>query len=170
MKSIGLTLSGRDDRAQTTQDFAVGISVFLLAVAFTFGFLPSLLTPFGSPMGDDITSKSDRVAATLIEDHNVDGEPRTLNNSSLESFLASNPSGDELREYFGLRATADVNITVVNVTASGPPYQELLNATGGNMTAGDSYRDQTPAASTTRIIVVTGGHCDVECQVVVRVW
>ena len=29
-----------EDRGQTTQDFAIGIGVFILAVAFVFSFLP----------------------------------------------------------------------------------------------------------------------------------
>lgn len=33
-------------RGQTTLDFAIGISVFLLATAFVFAFLPGMLDPF----------------------------------------------------------------------------------------------------------------------------
>ncbi|WP_435363564.1 DUF7287 family protein [Haloarchaeobius sp. DYHT-AS-18] len=170
MKSVGKTIDcGQDERAQTTQDFAIGISIFLLTVGFTFGFLPSLLTPFGSPMGDDITAKTDRVAATLIAENHVDGEPRTLNYSQLESFLASTNSESALQDHFGLRSTADINITIVNVTDTGT-RTPLQRASGTNLTAGTLYEGQTPAASTTRVIVVTGGRCDVQCFVVVKVW
>ncbi|WP_439025983.1 DUF7287 family protein [Haloarchaeobius sp. DT45] len=170
MKSVGKTIEcGSDERAQTTQDFAIGISIFLLTVGFTFGFLPSLLTPFGSPMGDDITAKSDRVAATLIAENHVEGEPRTLNYSQLESFLTNNPEEPDLQDHFGLRSTADVNITIVNVTDTGTRLP-LKNSSSFNMTAGTPYEGQTPAASTTRVVVVTGGRCDVHCFVVVKVW
>ncbi|WP_435335690.1 DUF7287 family protein [Haloarchaeobius sp. TZWWS8] len=160
MKSVGNTLS--DGRGQTTQDFAVGISIFLLAVGFTFGFFPSLLTPFGSPLGDDITAKSDRVAATLIEEHHVDGEPRRLDYAQLNAFLADNDTASELRDHFGLRSSANVNVTLQDVQSNGTRTQLL--------SAGDVYADQTPAASTTRVVVVTGGQCTVECLVIVRVW
>ncbi|MFC4406109.1 DUF7287 family protein [Haloarchaeobius iranensis] len=166
------------DRAQTTQDFAVGISVFLLTVGFTFGFLPTLLSPFGSPVGDDITAKSDRVAGTMINDFAVDGEPRTLNATELDAWLNTDIDGDgtalrndedDLREYFGLRASADINVTVMNVQEGGN-RPVLQPPTLTRMTAGDDYRSQTPAASTTRVVLVSGGHCDVQCVLVVRVW
>ncbi|WP_267643105.1 DUF7287 family protein [Haloarchaeobius amylolyticus] len=165
---MGTTIECGDDRAQTTQDFAIGISIFLLTVGFTFGFLPSLLTPFGSPLGDDITAKSDRVAATLIEENHVDGEPRTLNYTQLESFLASTNNESALQDHFGLRSTADVNITIVNVYDNGT--REVLADGSGNLTAGTDYEGQTPAASTSRVVVLTGDRCDVQCFVVVKVW
>jgi len=168
MKTTGTTIQCGSDRGQTTQDFAVGISVFLLTVGFTFGFLPTLLSPFGSPVGDDITAKSDRVAGTMISDLSVDGEPRTLNATQLEAFISNNKSESALREYFGLRASADVNVTVLNVHEGGG--RNVLQLGGAPMVAGDDYRSQTPAASTTRVVLVTGGQCDVQCLLVIRVW
>ncbi len=168
MKTTGNTLQRGSDRGQTTQDFAVGISVFLLTVGFTFGFLPTLLSPFGSPVGDDITAKSDRVAGTMISDLTVDGEPRTLNATELDAFITANPTEEDLQEYFGLRASADVNVTVMNVQEGGG--RTVLQVNGNRTVAGDEYRSQTPAASTTRVILVSGSRCDVQCVLVVRVW
>ena len=172
MKSTGNTLGRRsDDRGQTTQDFAIGISIFLLTVGFTFGFLPTLLSPFGSPMGDDITAKSDRVAGTIIDDHLVEGEVRTLNDSQLEAFLNANSDAASLQDYFGLRGSANVNVTVMNVHDNGT--RSVLvgpSAPALNLTAGDEYRSQTPAASTSRVVLVESGRCDVQCLLVVRVW
>lgn len=168
MKTTGNTLQRGSDRGQTTQDFAVGISVFLLTVGFTFGFLPTLLSPFGSPVGDDITAKSDRVAGTMIGDLTVDGEPRTLNATQLDAFISNNQTEEQLQEYFGLRASADVNVSVLSVSEGGG--RTVLQVNGNRMAAGDDYRSQTPAASTTRIILVSGGRCDVQCVLVVRVW
>jgi len=169
MKTTGNTMQRGSDRGQTTQDFAVGISVFLLTVGFTFGFLPTLLSPFGSPVGDDITAKSDRVAGTIINDFGVDGEPRTLNATQLDAFVSNNQSDADLRQYFGLRASADINITVLNVKDGGT-RAVLQPPSLTRMTAGDDYRSQTPAASTTRVVLVSGGHCDVQCLLVIRVW
>ncbi|WP_435345688.1 DUF7287 family protein [Haloarchaeobius sp. HRN-SO-5] len=171
MKTTGNTLRrGSDGRGQTTQDFAVGISIFLLTVGFTFGFLPSLLSPFGSPLGDDITAKSDRVAETIIDDHLVEGELRTLDDTELDNFLTNNPTDADLRAYFGLRASADVNVTVMNVHDDGTRTVLVGPASGDEMSAGDEYGSQTSAASTTRVVVVESGQCDVECLLVVRVW
>ncbi|WP_440991298.1 DUF7287 family protein [Haloarchaeobius baliensis] len=168
MKTTGTTIQSGSDRGQTTQDFAVGISVFLLTVGFTFGFLPTLLSPFGSPVGDDITAKSDRVAGTMISDLAVDGEPRTLNATQLQAFISNNQSEASLREYFGLRASADLNVTVIDVHDGGG--RDVLQLGGSPMVAGDDYRSQTPAASTTRVVLVSGGQCDVQCLLVIRVW
>jgi hypothetical protein len=168
MKTTGTTIQCGSDRGQTTQDFAVGISVFLLTVGFVFGFLPTLLSPFGSPVGDDITAKSDRVAGTMISDLTVDGEPRTLNATQLEAFISNNQTEADLREYFGLRASADLNVSVLNVQEGGS--RTVLQVNGSRMTAGDEYRSQTPAASTTRVVLVSGDRCDVQCVLVIRVW
>lgn len=56
--------AGRD-RAQTTLDFAVGMSIFLLTVAFVFTFAPNIAEPF-SDSGTENTVVADRVASQLV--------------------------------------------------------------------------------------------------------
>lgn len=56
----------RIDRGQTVLDFAVGMSVFLLAVGFTFAFVPSLLEPFSAGEGARMIV-AERGAAHLTE-------------------------------------------------------------------------------------------------------
>ena len=57
--------AGRD-RAQTTLDFAVGMSVFLLTVAFVFTFAPNIAEPF-SDSGTENTVTANRAASQLVE-------------------------------------------------------------------------------------------------------
>ncbi|WP_323676724.1 hypothetical protein [Halorubellus sp. PRR65] len=167
-------MSGRDltglrgrDRGQTTQDFAIGISVFLLTVTFTFAFVPSTVTPFGSPVTDAIPAKSDRVASTVVDTTTVDDRSRTLENSSLDAIVDMN--GDELREEFGLRSTAQVNVTVQS--RSGAIVEADLGSGSKPLVAGDDYPRNQAAASTTRVIRIEGvPGCKTGCLLVVRVW
>ncbi len=58
--------SGRTERAQTQIDFAVGAGVFLLALAFVIGFVPSLFEPFSTAESAS-PIVSDRVAAGTVD-------------------------------------------------------------------------------------------------------
>ena len=178
-------LRGRD-RGQTTQDFAVGISVFLLTVTFTFAFVPSTVTPFGSPVTDAIPAKSDRVAATVVDTYAEDGSARTLNLTELtDSDLSDSDSdgvlngtspavvsGQDIRDMFGLRDTAQVNITIQ--TRGGDIVQAEYDAGGPGLeplVGGDDYPGNQAAASTTRVIRLPGvDGCRTGCLLVVRVW
>jgi len=171
------------DRGQTTQDFAVGISVFLLTVTFTFTFVPSTVTPFGSPVTDAIPAKSDRVASTVVDRYNVSDGSRTLDFEKLtdqgsgDNAIGSadaddTVSGNDLRDLFGLRDTAQVNITIE--TRSGEIVKADYDPSGSDewaMVGGDNYPDNQAAASTTRIIRIEGvDGCKTGCLLVVRVW
>jgi len=186
-------MTGRDltglrggDRGQTTQDFAVGISVFLLTVTFTFAFVPSTVTPFGSPVTDAIPAKSDRVASTVVDRYAVEDGSRTLNRTKLTDSDLTDPdsegavnatasneiSGDDLRELFGLRDTAQVNVTIQ--TRSGDIVEadyDPSDSTTEPMVGGDNYPGNQAAASTTRIVRLPGvDGCRTGCLLVVRVW
>lgn len=66
------------DRAQTTLDFAVGISVFLITAVFVFGFVPGMLQPFNQGVQEE-TVAADRLASQLSEGALADpGEPYVL--------------------------------------------------------------------------------------------
>lgn len=55
---------GGCSRAQTTVDFGIGAGVFLLVVAFTVAFIPSMLQPFDRGLQEE-TVAADRVADQL---------------------------------------------------------------------------------------------------------
>ena len=54
-------------RGQTTLDFAIGISIFLAIVLFTFGFIPGILDPFDITDSEHPTL-ADRTADSLAHD------------------------------------------------------------------------------------------------------
>ncbi|MFC6955137.1 DUF7287 family protein [Halorubellus litoreus] len=167
-------LRGRD-RGQTTQDFAVGISVFLLTVTFTFAFVPSTVTPFGSPVTDAIPAKSDRVAATVVDTYAEDGSARTLDLDEMVGEVIGSSdsgvtvSGTDIRNEFGLRTTAQVNVTIQ--TRSGDVVETNYDGGTYRLTGGDDYPSNQAAASTTRVIRLPGvDDCKTGCLLVVRVW
>ncbi|OVE85633.1 DUF7287 family protein [Natronolimnobius baerhuensis] len=162
--SISTPVSG--DRGQTTQDFAVGIGIFILAVAFVFSFLPSIVTPYDSAVGGAETAQADRISDKVLEELIVDGgpneiDPGLIGTGSLED--------NNLADTFGLRTADDGDIRIDRLNVR---IQELDNDDNEPAEAGwefgDTYDDQ-PAASSARIVTVDGGEEDAY-RLVVRVW
>ncbi|MFP9190369.1 DUF7287 family protein [Natronosalvus vescus] len=144
------------DRGQTTQDFAVGIGIFLLAVAFVFSFVPTLITPFATSTASE-TAQADRIADEIVA--NYSEEPNQLDLTALESANVSE---------LGVRAVDDhqidrVNITVVNTSDGGGTFAHPEDS---------PYTDES-AGSATRLVTVTEDadiECDRGCKLIVRVW
>lgn len=152
-----------EDRGQTAQDFAIGIGLFLVAVAFIFAFVPTIIAPFaGGESGQ--SSQAERVASTLI-DQTETGEAH----NELESVELASMSGDsiDLAVDLGLRVAGDdeeiaidrVNITVTEIDSGDQAFS-----------TGDEYADQ-PSGSATRYVTTTDtGQCEPACRLVVRVF
>lgn len=90
-------------RAQTSIDFVAGMGVFLLAMAFTFMFIPSMFAPFfGVGIGDPITA--DRSANFLAEDRlAADNAPvGVLSAAENASFFSECDGVDWLRDELGI--------------------------------------------------------------------
>lgn len=159
------------NRGQTTQDFAVGIGVFILAVAFVFSFLPSILTPFDSSVTGGQTAQADRIADRVVHNLSVSTDsPNEINGTQFQADYAAND--DNLTERLGLREDQarydQVNIRFENL--DGRFDDSDLEE---NWTAGDDYNNQS-AASSARIVTVD--HSDFNdpdeaaYRLVVRVW
>ncbi|WP_254763484.1 DUF7287 family protein [Natrinema marinum] len=151
-----------EERGQTTQDFAVGIGIFLLAIAFVFAFLPSVITPFDSSVGGAETAQADRIADLIVHNTSTGG-----NNISKSEFDTRYTKSDLTAE-LGLRKANGNTIDQVNVSVEylgnsstiGPP---------SDWTGGDEYDSQS-AASAARIITTDDPRCKPACRLVVRVW
>lgn len=142
-----------DDRGQTTQDYAVGIGLFLLAVVFVIAFIPSVLVGFDAVEATDRSAQAERIAATLVDSALVDGERVTLDGERLDVDLAAlaDPTNAGLSPY------RSVNVTVVTIDG------EETVTSGGTEYAGQS------AGVWTRIVRIDDGCAD-GCRLVVRVW
>jgi hypothetical protein len=79
-------------RGQTTIDFAVGATLFLLTIAFVFTFVPVMFQPFATSQSDPLVA--DRVANRLATDILGDpAEPYVLDETCTTGFFnAVDPS------------------------------------------------------------------------------
>lgn len=141
-----------DDRGQTLNDYVLGISVFLLTVAFVVAFLPSIFTPFNAPIDDSTTARASRGATFIVTDLSVDGQPNVLDWNRTGGFFEQNET--ELRRVFGFPRTTDVNVTLVDAETG------IVNRS-----AGDAPGDH-PTAATGRIVRIGAE----TYRLTVRVW
>ncbi|QSW98093.1 DUF7287 family protein [Haloterrigena alkaliphila] len=164
-RTISLSLR---DRGQTTQDFAVGIGVFILAIAFVFSFLPTMLTPFDSSVTGGQTAQADRIADRVV--HNLSestDRPNEIDGTEFSEDYAADDAN--LSTLVGLRSIDQVNIRLEH------PNGSAVNDPG-NWTAGSEYRNQSAASSARLVTVgdtppgVSEPGCDPACRLVVRVW
>lgn len=114
------------DRGQTTLDFAVGVTLFLLTMAFVFTFVPVMFQPFETSQSDPLVA--DRVANRLATDILGDpAEPYVLDETCTEVFFnGSNPGAYGCpHEYDGASAHPNLALGVdedtrINVTLVDP--------------------------------------------------
>jgi hypothetical protein len=155
-RAPAVAVARMSDRAQTTHDYAVGISVFLLTVAFVFAYVPSALGAVGDGTTGADAATADRLATELVAELSVDDYPNRLDDSSVSTFFASG-SMATVRADYDLRESTYANVTL--------EYANGSVVTGRDVHAGASYADQR-AATMTRMVVVD----DVRYRLVVRVW
>ncbi|ARS88874.1 DUF7287 family protein [Natrarchaeobaculum aegyptiacum] len=164
---VGDPDGGSRDRGQTAQDFVIGIGVFILAVAFVFSFLPSILTPYDSAVGGSETAQAERIANQIVHDTESVNGSNELDRAVFEAEY----TGENLTDTLALRSSEDVIFDSVNVsieTLEGEP----VNATA--LSGGEPY-DGQPAASSARIVTVDDtsadpGDCEPACRLEVTVW
>jgi hypothetical protein len=112
----------RSGRGQTTLDFSVGISVFLLVVAFAFLFAPGFLQPFTQAPAEE-TVVANRVADKLTSD--LWGSPNTtyvVDDDCAVPFFDSGAASPDGCKYTGTTVNERVNLSdrhSVNVTVWG---------------------------------------------------
>jgi hypothetical protein len=96
------------DRGQTLPDFAVGIAVFLLTIAFVSVFVPQLMVPFD---GQERPVVADRFASELSGDVLTEsGSGSELNESDTRAFFAQNST--ETLAQFGAASWYSLNVTL----------------------------------------------------------
>ncbi len=159
------------ERAQTTIDFAIGIGLFLIVVAFVVAFVPTIFTPFQSTEGPQT---ADRIATSLSTDRlGGPSEPYVLNGTCTDGFFDQlngagpaasgcqfNTSATTTRELFALDRTRDVNVTVRYANGS------VVDRPGGALAAGPTPPETTSVTSATRVVSLDGH----SRRLVVRTW
>ena len=158
------------ERAQTTIDFAIGIGLFLIVVAFVVAFVPTIFTPFQSTEGPQT---ADRIATSLSTDRLGDpAEPYVLNATCTDGFFDQLDGGDAApsgcqfntsatttREMFTLDGTRNVNVTVRDSNGS------IVDG-GTRLAAGPTPPETTSVTAATRVVSLDGQ----SRRLVVRTW
>ena len=176
-------------RGQTTLDFALGVSVFLLIILFVFTFVPGILTPFTQTAQEE-TVTANRVADLISKDIAAEPDQPYILDGDCTADLLNNTPGAGCG-FDGATLTARLDLTdvqSVNITMRGSPgkggqqllcwdrtVQQVVNASAcavGNpdetiLRAGAETPDSTNSVVTARRVVT------VENRIVameVRVW
>lgn len=172
------------DRGQTPQDFALGITILLVTIIATFGFVQgSLVTAYDQPVTGDIEESADRVSMYLVENFSVSDRENVLrfnqSNGINETLNRDTPELARLKEAAGLdvatdrRTAPELNVTIVgSASLRNGTQKPAKGANGQPLSWGPAFSDQPDAASTTRVITLenSGNTCSSVCWLVVRVW
>lgn len=174
-----------DNRGQTLQDFALGVSLFLVTVTFVFGYVPTVFAQYDAPTDSVDQQQANRVAEYIVENYSVAGQANVLRNGTgavtgVHATLSTDAGFERLREVTGLNTTTDerarpnLNVRLVNTTeVTGEDEKEPIRVGGrGPYEFGESWRPDTPAATETRVVRLGNdtGQCEPTCWLVVRVW
>ncbi|ELZ46205.1 hypothetical protein C464_11408 [Halorubrum coriense DSM 10284] len=153
------------DRGQTVLDFVVGMSVFLVAVGFTFAFVPSLLEPYAVGEGATVIV-AERGAARLAESSLAgSGSAATLSHActlaffngtdpetaSDESDCAWTANADDLHAELGVDDVRGLNLTV---TQGGTLATLDAGGTAVAMRAGPAPPRDRSVAAASRLVTV----------------
>ncbi|PSQ16574.1 hypothetical protein BRD00_10470 [Halobacteriales archaeon QS_8_69_26] len=167
---------GRDDRAQTVQDFAIGTSIFLLTVAFAFAFVPSIFTPFETEVPPGANAQADRVGTSIVQDLSVENRSNWLDEGETEDFFDTSvspiQSSSDIQNEFRLPLGSNVNVSVEPIEEGG-----VVSSGGTDLAIGTNV-DNRPTATVTRVVAIEGvDECDPAtdaggkgCKLVVRVY
>jgi hypothetical protein len=176
----GTRAQGRDssrgaERAQTTIDFAIGASIFLLVVAFVFAFTPGALTPFTEV---EQPQSADRAASNLVG--GALGSPDSPylldttctvqffdhfgNDADVTADCRFDDEADSINKALGLAAVHNVNVSI----RYDESVQTLENDDGETilLAAGDDRTAQTPKTTASRSVQLAG----TVHRLVVHVW
>jgi hypothetical protein len=148
-----------DRRGQTLQDFATGVSLFVVVVAATITLLPPVLSPFDAAITADQSATASRLTDETVRRLTLAGSDNRLNASATTDFfspLAAPTDEDDLQALYGTGERLQINVTLDTATATDP-------------TIGAPYEGRSVAA-VARVVADGGRLCRPSCRIVVRVW
>ncbi|MFB6125906.1 MAG: hypothetical protein ABEJ79_01200 [Halolamina sp.] len=163
-------LDGRP-RGQTTIDYVIGVTIFLLVVAFVFAFVPTTFAPFS---GDDgrLLVVADRTADHLTDDLLVaePTEPAVFNATCTAEFFGTDgsfPAGCRYDADGGdLPAALDVTTPGVRLNATVERNGSVASVDGVTLAAGDAPGNADDVNVARRLALIGGE----QYRVYVRVW
>lgn len=149
------------NRGQTTYDFAIGVSVFLLAAVFVITFVPNVTAPYGEGITEAEQEHAHAIARSLVADFSDTGSPAALNETRTTAFFTTTWNSDGLQNRFGVQQTTRINVTLQGVEED----SDSLTICESTCAAGDVFREQGAAVSV-RVVNLDGEPYRLE----VRVW
>lgn len=163
---------GTADRGQTPQDFALGAGLFIIAVGFTFAFIPTAFLFTGADPGPTEIKQADRTSTAVISNLSVGHRQNTLDSTATAEFFNETKTEAEIQDAFELPSTARINLTIRALHDDAIVATKDGNGVDVRLAAGTDYPTDRPAAEVVRIINMPDeqGVCNPVCQLVVRVW
>ncbi|EMA19318.1 DUF7287 family protein [Haloarcula marismortui] len=173
-----------DSRAQTPQDFAVGVSVLLVTIIGVLAFVQgSAVGVYESPDVQRNQPIADRAATYLVENHSVEGTRNLIRYNASgginESLNMDSSELDSLKTNAGLdvaterRVNPRVNVTVVNASSLKAGTRDpAIDDHDQRLAWGPDVANRDNVATTSRVVKLTNatGQCDPVCWLIVRVW
>ncbi|WP_324662766.1 DUF7287 family protein [Haloarcula sediminis] len=166
------------DRGQTTQDFAIGVSVLLVTVigAFFFSQGGALAVYEGTSPGVD-QPQADRIASYIVENYSTEEQSNVLRYDEPGGIEELSGNMKRLKLRAGTNVSSDrrtdplVNVSIVNATTlergERTPASKLIDSGSWG-----EYRRSEPVTAS-RVVRLTNDpstECDPTCWLVVRVW
>lgn len=149
-------------RGQTTLDFAIGISIFLAVVLFTFGFIPTVLDPF-DVVAEENPALVDRTADSLAHGQLGSAEqPHVLDRYCTVAFFGEdtppdecNYDGETLEDRLNLGLGQNVNVTIAGGSSpDGDPALQCWTDDAGNSEPGLVDADGTECGSGDTVLAI----------------
>ncbi len=159
-------------RGQTPHDYALGIGVFILTIAFALAFVPSTLSFTDADPGATESTLADRSAVAMIGNLSTGDRQNQLNATAVAEYFDTADNETELQRRLDLPETISVNTTVRSLDNAAVLYVENASGQAVRLDGGGSYPENQPAAETARIVTMSNGNgvCEPGCQLVIRVW
>ena len=160
------------ERGQTTLDFAVGMSVFLLTVIFVIAYAPTMFDPFAGGSGAKLVV-ADQAATALSGDILVasSAEPGTLSVGCVIAFFEEQEPGDSCPteadfDPFDSALSLDGRNAKITIHELDAPASEPATVDGVDLTLSNSESVPSDVAVATRTVSIQGQ----QYRLTVRVW
>lgn len=159
--------SDRSLRAQTTIDFLIAISTFVVVIGFLFSFIPGITVPFADGQSANPVI-ADRTATHLASDELAD--TNSPGRHDLDAVKAFFESEDDPNAVLGVRTTKNVHVSVVDRNG------DVVTLDGITLARGPEHPTESGRVTIAwRTVAFDGEPCRLEvstesCSLAVRVW
>jgi hypothetical protein len=159
------------ERGQTSQDYALGISIFLLTLTFVIGYFPTLLAPYDTGAGAAESATGNRVSEAIISEVESGRAPNDLNATKTAVFFERNLSRTNFRENLSVRTDTSVNISVRTLGRSAVVEVFDPSGTPTTLLGGTQYNNES-SVTVSRVVTMRNAPatCQPACRILVRVW